>query len=125
MTDDELLKNKKYADLLESISLRTQNVRNFLNLIARNLEHDLSPMHDVYGPTAYDPDVSALVISEETWAGAVSIADLRRKKGLQELEVFVIDVIGEQVGKVGMERMAEEKMSSTKIRERLSHKTLQ
>ena len=91
-------------------------------LIARNLELELVPIQDVYGPTAYDPEISGLVISEETRAGAWSIAELRKEKGLQTLDVFVIDVIGDVGGKVGVEKMAEEKMSSTKIRERLVQK---
>jgi pantetheine-phosphate adenylyltransferase len=95
-------------------------VRKFLKLIARHLEYELVPIQDVYGPTAYDPEISGLVISEETRSGADSIAELRREKGLQELDIFIIDVIGENVGKVGMERMAEDKMSSTKIRKRLA-----
>lgn len=99
-----------------------ENVRKFLDLIARHLELELVPIQDVYGPTAYDPDISALVISEETRAGAKSIADMRKDKGLQELDVFVIDVIGDKTGKVTMETMAEEKMSSTKIRQRLAYK---
>jgi pantetheine-phosphate adenylyltransferase len=109
--------------MLEPISQRIKNVRKFLTLIARNLELELVPINDVYGPTAHDPEISALVISEETKAGAQSIADLRKKKGLQQLEVFIIDVIGEQSGKLGIDKMAEEKMSSTKIRERLSKAT--
>jgi pantetheine-phosphate adenylyltransferase len=100
-------------------------VRKFLNLIARHLELELVPIQDVYGPTAYDPDISALVISKETRAGAKSIADLRKEKGLRELDVFVIDVIGDKRGKVPMETMAEEKMSSTKIRQRLANKLQQ
>ena len=95
-------------------------MRKFLTLIARNLELDLVPIQDVYGPTAYDPEISGLVISEETRAGAQSIAELRKEKGLQMLDVFVIDVIGDAGGTVGVEKMAEEKMSSTKIRERLA-----
>jgi pantetheine-phosphate adenylyltransferase len=97
-------------------------VRKFLTLIARNLELELVPIQDVYGPTAYDPEISGLVISEETRAGAQSIAELRKEQGLQTLDVFVIDVIGDAGGKVGVEKMAEEKMSSTKIRERLVQK---
>jgi pantetheine-phosphate adenylyltransferase len=97
-------------------------VRKFLTLIARYLELELVSIQDVYGPTAYDPDISGLVISEETRSGAKRIAELRKERGLQQLDVYVIDVIGEQVGKVGMEKMAEDKMSSTKIRERLAQK---
>jgi len=104
--------------VLEPISQRIENVRRFLRLIARNLELDLVPISDVYGPTAHDLDISALVISEETKAGASSIATLRSERGLQPLQLFVIDVIGDKPGK--LKDMAAEKMSSTKIRERLS-----
>jgi len=124
IVDDALLKNKKFPHLLESISFRTQTVRAFLTLISRHLELDLVPIRDVYGPTAYDPEISALVISEETRAGAESIAKLRREKGLQPLEVFIIDVIGDREGKLAMDKIAEAKMSSTKIRERLTRKEI-
>ena len=103
--------------------MRIANVRAFLNLIARNLELDLPPISDVYGPTAWDPEISALVISQETVAGAEAIEKVRREKGLRELVVYVIDVIGDEGGAVGGEKMAEEKMSSTKIRERLVQAT--
>ena len=120
--DDALLKNKKFAEVLEPLSIRTQAVREFLNLIALNLELDLVPIQDVYGPTAFDPEISGLVISEETRSGAQTIADLRQEKGLQSLEVFVIDVIGDKEGKVSVDKIAEAKMSSTKIREQISRK---
>jgi len=92
-------------------------------LIARQLELTLVPIHDIYGPTAYDPEISAIVVSEETRAGAESVNKLRKEKDLQQLEMFVIDVIGEEKGKVGLENMAQDKMSSTKIRERLAKRS--
>jgi len=92
-------------------------------LIARELELTLVPINDIYGPTAYDPEISAIVISEETRAGAESVNKLRKEKDLQQLEMFVIDVIGEKKGKVGLENMAQDKMSSTKIRERLAKRS--
>ena len=118
--DDALLKNKKYAQFLESISLRIENVRKFLTLIARNLELELIPIQDVYGPTAYDPEISALVISEETKAGADSIATLRKERNLPSLEIYIIDVIGSNPGKLQDKDIAELKLSSTKIRENLA-----
>ena len=92
-------------------------------LIARQLELTLVPIHDIYGPTAYDPEISAIVVSEETRAGAESVNKLRKEKDLQQLEMLVIDVIGEEKGKVGLENMAQDKMSSTKIRERLAKRS--
>lgn len=34
-----------------------------------SLEYDIVPISDVYGPTATDPDIQALVLSQETVAG--------------------------------------------------------
>jgi pantetheine-phosphate adenylyltransferase len=120
--DDALLKNKKYAEYLEPISLRIENVRKFLTLIARNLELELTPIQDVYGPTAYDPEISALVISEETKAGADSIAQLRKERNLPSLDMYIIDVIGD-TGKLQDHDIAELKLSSTKIRQHLAQQT--
>src|SRR5579871_370824 len=120
--DDALLKNKKYAEYLEPISLRIENVRKFLTLIARNLELELIPIQDVYGPTAYDPEISALVISEETKAGADSIAQLRKERNLPSLDMYIIDVIGD-TGKLQDHDIAELKLSSTKIRQHLAQQT--
>jgi len=120
--DDALLKNKKYAEYLEPISLRIENVRKFLTLVARNLELELIPIQDVYGPTAYDPEISALVISEETKAGADSIAQLRKERNLPSLDMYIIDVIGD-TGKLQDHDIAELKLSSTKIRQHLAQQT--
>jgi pantetheine-phosphate adenylyltransferase len=106
--------------MLEPISVRINHVEHFLHLIARHLELELIPIQDIYGPTAYNPEISALVISEETRAGANSIATLRVEKHLQPLQVYIIDVIGE-TSIIKQDKIASDKMSSTKIRERLSH----
>jgi pantetheine-phosphate adenylyltransferase len=95
-------------------------VRQFLTLIARNLELEIVPIQDVYGPTAYDPDISALVISEETRAGADAIDTLRKEKKLQPLDIFVIDVISDS-STLDASKL-EDKMSSTKIRQQLAER---
>jgi len=120
MIADALLKNKKYQEYLESISVRTDNVRAFLRMIARHLILDLVPIEDVAGPTATDAEISALVISEETRSGAEFIKKIRMEKGLPDIEVYSIDVIGDTPGKLEEKDMMELKLSSTKIREQLA-----
>lgn len=77
------------------------------------------PIQDVYGPTATDPTIEALVVSDETVAGGEAINKLRREKELGELEVWVIKLVaddggaeGEGGGEVGVAG----KMGSTAIR---------
>ena len=47
-------------------------MRAFLALVCPHLQHDTPPLQDVYGPTATDPDVQGLLVSEETRPGAKS-----------------------------------------------------
>ena len=69
-SDDVLLKNKSHQHVLENLSVRTEKVRNFLTLIKPEILPEIVPIHDVYGPTAWDPDIQALVVSKETLSGA-------------------------------------------------------
>ncbi|KAI0929203.1 hypothetical protein AcW2_004972 [Taiwanofungus camphoratus] len=72
ITDDALLKNKANRDVLEKLPVRIARTRAFLELFKPALCYDLVPISDVYGPTAWDPNVQALVVSKETLPGASS-----------------------------------------------------
>jgi pantetheine-phosphate adenylyltransferase len=47
-----------------------EGVREFLQLFRPQIEHDVVPISDVYGPTAVDSNIQALVVSKETLSGA-------------------------------------------------------
>ena len=68
-SDDALLVNKACASQLQPLPLRRQLLHKFVKLINPSLEYDIVPISDVYGPTATDPDIQALVLSQETVAG--------------------------------------------------------
>ena len=55
--------------MLESLAERTRGVHRFMELFKPSLVYDVVPIHDVYGPTATDPDIQALVVSKETASG--------------------------------------------------------
>lgn len=73
---DALLKNKSFPHLLESFRTRVDKTRAFLVLFRPDLEYDLVDLHDVYGPTGFDPDIQALVVSKETLSGAAASTSL-------------------------------------------------
>lgn len=52
--------------------MRSARTRAFLELFKPGLQYDVVPIADVYGPTAWDPAVDALVVSKETLPGAAS-----------------------------------------------------
>ena len=67
--DDALLVNKANKHVLESLEVRTSRIRAFLTRFKSSLEYDIVPITDVYGPTAWDPNIQALVVSKETISG--------------------------------------------------------
>lgn len=71
-SDDTLLVKKANRHLLEPLSVRVERTRSFLNLFKPGLEYYLPTLTDVYGPTAYDSDIQALVVSKETLNGAAA-----------------------------------------------------
>ncbi|KAI0256648.1 Nucleotidylyl transferase [Lactifluus subvellereus] len=114
VTDDALLTKKDNRDVLESLPERIQGVRRFMELFKPSLVYDIVPINDVYGPTATDPNIQALVVSKETASGG------QAGKGLPPLKTFVIDVISHNSRLLDVEDvevLKQAKMSSTYIRQ--------
>jgi pantetheine-phosphate adenylyltransferase len=61
---------KAHREVLEAIDVRIAVVREFLVLFKRAIEYDIVPIADVYGPTAWDPNIQVLIVSRETMSGA-------------------------------------------------------
>ncbi|PIL24238.1 hypothetical protein GSI_13991 [Ganoderma sinense ZZ0214-1] len=120
VTDDSLLGKKLRKEVLEPLPVRTERTRAFLELFKSGIEYFLTPLNDVCGPTGWDPNVQAVVVSKETLSGAESIAKKREEMAFQPLRAFVIDVISATEASVDSEDAAvlrTAKMSSTYIRE--------
>ncbi|MCJ1471774.1 hypothetical protein MMC13_000415 [Lambiella insularis] len=123
ITGDELLRNKKYAELLESFEEREKAVCHFLSAIisfekpgsairqserhmndgpnGKAIHHTFADgltikcveISDPYGPTITDESISALVVSGETRSGGKAVNEKRSEKGWSQLAVFEIDVL--------------------------------
>ncbi|KAK3989734.1 hypothetical protein QBC44DRAFT_327032 [Cladorrhinum sp. PSN332] len=132
ITGDSLLKNKKYAEHVQSWSVRARNVIIFLSrllqLSARGWKDGLAPeiseqdgdfrasfrdgtvvvqcvrIEDPFGPTITVEDIDALVVSGETREGGKAVNEKRVEKGWKTLEVFEVDVLdAEEVKGEGLE----------------------
>ncbi|KAG7930219.1 hypothetical protein KL934_004913 [Ogataea polymorpha] len=113
VTGPELLKNKKYAECLESYETRVKNVKTFIKLIEPKLQIEIHQINDICGPTASVKDIDALVLSSESVQGGQYVNQVRKEKGFPELEVVQIATLG------GDEADGfQNKLSSTQLRKK-------
>lgn len=106
LTSEKLLANKKFKEYLEDFEIRKENVLKFVTLLDPALSYDILPINDVCGPTGYEPNIEALIVSQETKSGGDFVNTTRHEKGLSQLFVFVVNVLG-----------GKEKLSSTYLRQ--------
>ena len=121
ITGDELLKNKKFAQYVQSWETRARNVIRFLSQILQlsdqgwkatampaidekdgdfqasfrdgTIRIQCVRIQDPFGPTITVQDIDALVVSGETRAGGQAVNDRRLAQGWRPLAVFEVDVI--------------------------------
>lgn len=151
ITGDALLKNKKYADHLESWKRRQESTHEFLSSIVHfgQLDdariqvqefHDPGPnghavhvsypfgltikyveIWDPFGPTITDKDITALALSLETRGGGAAVNEKRREQGWAPLEVFEVDVL-DASEENNVDDTFQSKLSSTEIRKKRSER---
>lgn len=141
-TGDELLKNKKHAELLESWHDRQESVVRYLKatmdfrpanvavIDSREFTDEGPNGHaihyqfgstfvlkmveiwDPFGPTITVETLTAIVVSAETRAGGKAVNDRRREQGWAELSVFEVDVLDPTETAVSSDEAAQSSFAS-------------
>jgi phosphopantetheine adenylyltransferase len=121
ITGDEMLRNKKFAEYVQTWEERARNVIVFLSqlleLSPRGWKDGTGPrieeangdfkaafrdgtiqvhcvqIQDAYGPTITIEEIGALVVSGETRSGGQAVTDRRAERGWHALEVYEVDVL--------------------------------
>ena len=124
----ERVKRKKAYEYMEAVNDRLKNVQSFLERVNRNIEYNVVPITDDFGPTITDKTLQALVGSLESYNGCklgkskstkVKVNEERIKMGFSPLKLFTIDVMSSGKKSVLLEDM-EHKISSSYIRQYIS-----
>lgn len=102
---NDLIKNKKYAEMIESYEARTENVIKYMSTFTenKNVQINYFELYEPYQSSIYDPTIDAIVVSSETIEGAKQINVLRTEKGIHPIEILVVE--------------RNDDVSSTKLRE--------
>ncbi|MHA1335194.1 MAG: phosphopantetheine adenylyltransferase [Promethearchaeota archaeon] len=111
LATESLLRNKKYRNKIESYNIRKQNLEKFISEFTDLNRVEIIKLDDPLGPPAIDPKYEGLVVSSETYQGALKINEIRESRGLKPLIIIVIPMIKDKDNR---------KISSTSIREKLN-----
>ena len=94
ITSEKYLEKHPKKHPVEPYDVRALNVAIFcLKNMEKNQKLTIVPIDDPWGPALELEDIDCIVVSEETFLGALHINRERRKKGLSLLDIIVVDLI--------------------------------
>lgn len=91
VTNQNLVDHKKYPHSIESFVERSNSVSNFC--IAKQIHCEIFELNDSVGTTTTDNRIEALAVTTETQGGGDMINQLRAKRGLAQLPLYVCDLL--------------------------------
>jgi len=98
----------KKKKITNGYPIRLKNLKRFIEDKFNKSNYSIYELNDFYGPTVLTKDVQAIVTTEGTKGNCIKINELRKSKGLPQLEIIIVPLVKDQDGKV---------ISSTRIRE--------
>ena len=98
----------KKKKITNEYPIRLKNLKRFIEDKFNKSNYSIYELNDFYGPTVLTKDLQAIVTTEGTKENCIKINELRKSKGLPQLEIIVVPLVKDQDGKV---------ISSTRIRE--------
>ncbi|KAL3273238.1 hypothetical protein HHI36_014692 [Cryptolaemus montrouzieri] len=115
ITDENMIQSKVLHELIQDLSTRIENVRNFISDICPDLQYDIVPISDPFGPSIVDPTMDMLIVSRETLRGGHKVNEVRDSKNLPKLYIHSVELIDEPE----RDPAEEVKISSSTMRMRL------
>ncbi len=111
LTTDALLKNKAYAEYLQSYETRQKKIIEFVGTFTNPARVSFMPLSDPFGPAITSKEMEVLVISAETLPNAEKVNQIRTERNLLPVVLVVIPIFPNREG---------QKLSSTEIRAKLA-----
>lgn len=78
VTDESMVHSKILWELIEDIEVRVKNVTDFLKEICPELEYNIVPISDPFGPAIVDSTMGLIIVSRETVRGGEKINDSKK-----------------------------------------------
>jgi len=96
LSSDELVSKLSKPHVTASFAERRQWLESFLKDLGLAGRAEIVPLFDAYGSSIKDPDIEALIVSEETKPTAEKINERRKQTGLPKLQIVAITMVPSQ-----------------------------
>lgn len=106
VTSDSMCKSKKLSELIQPFEKRLKALKSYLKKKSVLHKSNIFKLHDIFGK-AIEPEMEAIVVTEETLSNALKINEKRDNKSLDKLEIVKVPFIMAEDG---------ERISSYRIR---------
>ena len=91
ITDDQIIKNKSYSEIIQSKEIRAKNVLDYIaNINMIGLNTQIIFILDKYSISIRDENLNAIVLTDETISTGLEINTIRKDSGLEELVIIQI-----------------------------------
>ena len=92
VADEGMVKSKSNSGMIQPVSERISNVRDFLSCLSPGTKNGVRiiPISSSYGTATSDPAIDAIVLTDETVKGGEEINRIRRESGWKELDMLVV-----------------------------------
>lgn len=113
VTDISILKHKILYELIDTVDNRIENLKNYLVDVNENINYNIVPIYDHFGPSIEIEDLECLVVSEETLKGGEKVNEKRLDRKFKELDLVVTKLVAETTK---LNPNEENKISSSNLR---------
>ncbi|NJE26255.1 phosphopantetheine adenylyltransferase [Thermococcus sp. MV5] len=97
VTSDEMIKTKPYAEKILPYEVRLRDLLKFFE-VNEYKNYRIIKINTAIGFTDKIRDLEAIIVSEETYKGALLVNRARMEKGLRPLEIVTIKLIKSKLG---------------------------
>lgn len=93
VTSDEFVKELNKAHKIRSYEVRVNNILKYLRKKGVAHRAIIVKLNDPYGPSIEDPEIEAIVVSEETLHRAFEVYQIREKRKLPPISIVTVKMV--------------------------------
>jgi len=92
LTSDNLLTKKKFRSKIKNYQKRLDILKSYISETSDLSRVEIIKLEDPYGPPINEADYEGIIVSQETYEGALKINQIREEKGFNPLKLALLQL---------------------------------